>query len=686
MKPKILELAKKLNIVMSKKTLVIIAFLFAGVFAKAQSKLALIVAIGEYENNSGWSSISSQNDVPLIKASLIKQGFAEKDILVLSDAAATKDGIMDAIKTHLIGKSTNDGIAVFHYSGHGQQIKDDNGDEIDGYDEALVSYNAKVRYQPGIYIGQNHIRDEELGSKMDELRLKLGSKGNVMVILDACHSGTGTRGGGKHRGTDKPLEPEGYAETVKDKKADNNGVTANPHSSDKMASMVGFFGASPHELNYETEDENGKGVGSLSYAFSKVFSNADKNSTYCGLFDKIKVEMSGFAPRQTPQAEGDLDYTILGGKIAGKLNYFKVEKWNGDKEVVINGGELLGLFTNTKVAFYPIDTKDVSKAKPKATGIVTSSTFTNSVVTLDGPLDKTAALGSWIFVTEKNYGSLEIKVKLEVSNDALKNAILGEFAKYPFIKTVKDGVSDIIVDEGNTHSRGSQIKLTSANDAILLEEAVNSNLALTAESVVDKVKSFSQASYIRGLDVTDAKMDVSFEFIPIETVTDGDKVKEKSRGDIKSKIDETGVMTFKAEEAYKIKITNNGTKPLYFSIIDIQPDNVINLVVPNESTGRLALDYRINPGETKELGDDDIIVFYPPTGNEVFKLIATETPLDLSSIIKTRGESSRGEKDANPFSVLFSESFKEGGSRGPKMPNVPQGSANVYTVTFKIVE
>ena len=28
-------------------------------------------------------------------------------------------------------------------------------------------------------------------------------------------------------------------------------------------------------------------------------------------------------------------------------------------------------------------------------------------------------------------------------------------------------------------------------------------------------------------------------------------------GDIKSKIDETGVMTFKAEEAYKIKITNN---------------------------------------------------------------------------------------------------------------------------------
>ncbi len=669
-----------------KKIFYLSLFVLLNLTAVAQSKVALIVAIGNYEPNGGWSSISSANDVPLIKAALIKQGFSEKDIMVIGDEAATKDGILNAINSHLISKSTKDGIAVFHYSGHGQQIMDDNGDEIDGYDEALVSYNARARYQPGVYTGQNHVRDEELGEKMDELRLKLGPKGNVMVILDACHSGTGTRGGGKHRGTDKPLESDGYAETVKDKKADKNGVSSNPAASDKMASMVGFFGASPHELNYETEDDNGKGVGSLSYAFSRVFANADKNSTYRGIFDKIKIEMSGFAPRQTPQAEGQLDYTILGGKIVGKLDYFTVTKWNGEKEVKINAGELMGVFAQSKVAFYGIDTKDISKAKPKATGIVTSADLTTATVTLNEALDKNAALSSWIFVTEKNYGSLEIKVKLDISDNKLRTSLLNEFSKYPFIKEVKEGNADIIIDEGNTYSRGSQIKLTSANDAILLEETVNANLALTVDNVVEKVKSFSQAGYIRGLEISDPKLEVTFEFIPIEIKTDGDMVKEKSRGDISSKIDESGVMTFKTDEAYKIKVTNNGSKPLYFTIIDIQPDNVINLVVPNANTGRLALDYRINPGESKELGDDDIIIFYPPTGNEVFKLIATETPLDLSSIIKTRGESSRGEKDANPFSVLFSESFKESGSRGPKMPNVPQGSANVYTKTFKIVE
>lgn len=668
-----------------KKLLNIIILMLVAVFAQSQSKVALIVAIGNYDPSTGWSSISSQNDVPLIKAALIKQGFVEKDILVISDAQATKDGILKAIKEHLIAKSTKDGIAVFHYSGHGQQVIDNNGDEIDGYDEALVSYNAKMRYQKGVYEGENHLRDEDLGAQMDELRLKLGPKGNVMVILDACHSGTGTRGDNirKHRGTDKPCAPDGYS-PKSDKNGEKNSIVSNAKNTDKMASMVSFFGASPNELNYETEDENHNGVGSLSYAFSRVFSNAGKNSTYRGIFDKIKIEMSSFAPRQTPQAEGQLDYSILGGKISGKTEYFKVEKWKTDKTVTINAGELLGLYANTKVAFYDIDTKDFSKAKPKATGIITSSNITSSEVTLDNPLDKKTALNSWIYVTEKNYGKLSLKVKMDVSNASLKGSISEELKKYPFISLVEDG-ADLIIDEGNKHSRGSQIKITSNTDYILLDEIVNSNTDVTIESIITKIKEYSQASYIRGMEVTDAKMDVKFEFIPIETTEDGDRIVEKSRGDIKTKYDSSGVLIVKAGESYKIKVTNNGTKDLYFTIIDIQPDNKINLVVPNAETGRTVHDYFIKRGESKELGDDDIIVFSPPTGNEVFKIIATEKPLDLSSIITTRGSGSRGENDS-PFAALFAETFKSSGSRGPTMPNVPQGSANVYTLTFKIVD
>lgn len=669
-----------------KKTIAFLSLLMLAFVAGAQSKIALIVAIGEYEKSTGWSSISSQNDVPLIKAALIKQGFSEKDILVIRDAQATRDGIFKAIDDHLIAKSVKDGIAVFHYSGHGQQLIDDNNDEVDGYDEALVSYNASMRYIPGVYTGQNHIRDEELGARMDKLREKLGKKGNVMVILDACHSGTGTRGGDvrKHRGTEKPCAPEGYESGIANKQPDKNGITKNPQGNENMAAMVGFFGASPHELNYETEDEKGNGVGSLSYAFSKVFSNADKNSTYGGLFDKIKAEMSGFAPRQTPQAEGDLKNIILGGKIAGKLDYYKVEQWNSNVNVTLNAGELQGLYADTKVSFYEVDTKDPSKAKAKATGTIVSTSLTGAVVNLSSPLDKTSAMASWVFVTEKKYGNMEVKVKLDVKNTDLKTSLLQSLAEFPFIKLVETG-ADVLVDEGNQYSRGSQVKLTSSNEITLLDETVNNNnLAATANTIVERIKSYGQAAYIRGLDVSDKNMDVKFEFVPIEIEQNGDQVREKSRGNIESKIDSSGVMVFKAEkDAFKIKVTNNSNKPLYFTIIDIQPDNKINLVVPNSESGRMPLDYRIDPNSTKVLDDKDIIVFYPPTGNEVFKLIASEKPLELSGIISTRGA---GDKDNNPFAVLFSESYKSTGSRGPKMPNVPAGGANVYTVTFKVVD
>ena len=61
-------------------------------------KYALIIAIGKYPRESGWSSISSENDVPLIKNALISQDFDEKNISLISDSEANKEGIVNAIQ------------------------------------------------------------------------------------------------------------------------------------------------------------------------------------------------------------------------------------------------------------------------------------------------------------------------------------------------------------------------------------------------------------------------------------------------------------------------------------------------------------------------------------------------------------------------------------------------------------
>lgn len=59
-------------------------------------KWALIVAISEYAPGTGWRTIHSDHDVPLIRAALESRGFTE--IRVLSGPAATRQGIVDTVR------------------------------------------------------------------------------------------------------------------------------------------------------------------------------------------------------------------------------------------------------------------------------------------------------------------------------------------------------------------------------------------------------------------------------------------------------------------------------------------------------------------------------------------------------------------------------------------------------------
>lgn len=83
-------------------------------------------------------------------------------------------------------------------------------------------------------------------------------------------------------------------------------------------------------------------------------------------------------------------------------------------------------------------------------------------------------------------------------------------------------------------------------------------------------------------------------------------------------------------EYCKVLIINNSETTKYFSVLDFQPDSIINLVVPNSRGKRKAVDYKINPGDTKELGEYDIIGYSPPYGHETFLGIFSDKPLDFS--------------------------------------------------------
>lgn len=156
------------------------------------TKRALIIGIGTYPEESGWSTISGDKDIAIVEKTLLANGFKQDDIAVLANSLATHDAIVHSFET-LVQSSQKGDIVYIHFSGHGQLITDTNGDEPNGFDESWIPYDARNVYTKGIYEGENHLVDDQLNAMLHQLRTKVGQTGKIIVIADACHSGGGSR-------------------------------------------------------------------------------------------------------------------------------------------------------------------------------------------------------------------------------------------------------------------------------------------------------------------------------------------------------------------------------------------------------------------------------------------------------------------------------------------------------------
>lgn len=155
----------------------------------AQTKRALVIGLGEQQDKA-WNKINGDKDVPLVQTMLKSAGF--KSVTTLVNRQATKTGIIGAFRKMAASCKQGD-VVYIHYSGHGQQITDVHNDEKDGLDECWIPYDA-YRKASATYHGEKHLTDDELNVYLNAIRHKIGAKGKLLVVIDACHSGDGTRG------------------------------------------------------------------------------------------------------------------------------------------------------------------------------------------------------------------------------------------------------------------------------------------------------------------------------------------------------------------------------------------------------------------------------------------------------------------------------------------------------------
>lgn len=142
---------------------------------------ALLVGVNKYKI-PGSDLGGCVNDVTNVRDILLKNfGFTVKDIRMVVDERATKAGIMKRLKWLVKDAKPGDRL-LFHFSGHGSQIRDRDGDELkDRLDEILCPHDMDW---DGTYI-----TDDELADLFGKVQKGV----NLEVLLDCCHSGTGTR-------------------------------------------------------------------------------------------------------------------------------------------------------------------------------------------------------------------------------------------------------------------------------------------------------------------------------------------------------------------------------------------------------------------------------------------------------------------------------------------------------------
>ena len=260
--------------------IIIYFLLLLSLSVSAQTKRALVIGLGEQQDKA-WNKITGDKDVPLVQGMLKRAGF--KSVTTLVNRQATKTGIIGAFRKMAASCKQGDVVYV-HYSGHGQQMTDVHNDEKDGLDECWIPYDA-YRKASATYHGEKHLTDDELNVYLNAIRHKIGAKGKLLVVIDACHSGDGTRGDEDEvvRGVEDTLvvdslNARGLYETFEAIKSffmGDNGKenVINAKAKPLAERWITISACRSDQVNVEMKSP---AVGKLTYALWKELKNSDK--------------------------------------------------------------------------------------------------------------------------------------------------------------------------------------------------------------------------------------------------------------------------------------------------------------------------------------------------------------------------------------------------------------------------
>ncbi|MGD8990678.1 MAG: caspase family protein [Desulfobacterales bacterium] len=148
---------------------------------------ALLIGVGRYAQfDEKLNGVSLDIDMMREFAQLL--GFNSQAIKVLEHEFASTEKVYSAVENWLINGVGPEDRVLFYFSGHGSQIPDENNDEDDQFDEVLLLYDVAIKAQSNPQTLTGVLLDDDFNTMLARMQSR-----NILVILDACHSGSATR-------------------------------------------------------------------------------------------------------------------------------------------------------------------------------------------------------------------------------------------------------------------------------------------------------------------------------------------------------------------------------------------------------------------------------------------------------------------------------------------------------------
>lgn len=662
----------------------------------ARNIYALLVGIDRYSPDSVIQIPplkGCENDIRAIETYLKNKIVGKwnlREPRLLTNQQATREAIIEGFQNFLC-QAESDDIALFYYSGHGGQEKSSEEFwhlERDHLNETLVCYDSRTP--------QNHdLADKELRYLLVQVAKK---NPRIIVILDSCHSGSGTRNIPQgvrlapEDTRDRPLSSFIFAE---DLTFTNRLLTSSKVDKKKTGidlpkgRHILLAACRDYQYAKEYQGDDGQARGIFSYFFLKSLEQTNGSISYLDLARNIEALVKGKVQDQVPQLEAsnpeDLKESFLGDAIHERPFYFTLSHSinPNDQGWEIDGGVIQGIPQSssanetTLLAIFPVgcnpdDLRQLSKAlgEAKVTKVLTAKC---KIEITKGQENLNQNQGYWAVVTSLPLAPLKVYIQGNLAEETgivlVKKALAesNSSQKSLYVKQVENATEadySLLVDNGQYWIRQDERPVVApipeqpGYSEKAAQEAIQALEAIARWRNILNLKS-PQSSEIKSNDVEMVIKLVGYqgkddEIKPVQDFNTSLTTASELRLEYKYEDGEW------KKPVIQIQLLNHSSQKLYANVIDLAED--FSVAVPFfDERSSVILPVKTAEGAGIVAGFDDIILSIPEAFLEqgiteykdVFKLIVSKTDFNASLLEQDGLEPpNRGARGTEPESSL----------------------------------